>query len=173
MLSNRHLLILTIMIMRVTSTDILQNITAVFEEMFPQNQIRSLTSSGSFYQQLGFYLQTGLYTHSLAEQLTSYGCWCQIRNRDSDGLIQGHGAPVDILDAQCRSWQQCKKCVEIDSTAATCDWDTGIIYEIGFDPIRFRIDCKNELTECGKNLCEASDMFYYVCLTVYYIYMFT
>jgi len=77
-------------------------------------------------------------------------------------LVQGHGAPVDILDAQCRSWQQCKRCVEIDSAAEVCDWEEGIIYEIGFDPIRFRIDCQDSQSVCGKRLCEAGTLYFII-----------
>ena len=77
---------------------------------------------------------------ALSQQLANYGCWCQIRNREVDGLVPGQGSPVDALDEQCRSWQKCKKCVEIDSKNIACNWNDGIAYEIGFDPIRLRID---------------------------------
>ena len=32
----------------------------------------------------------------------SYGCWCQLRNNDAGGILDGQGLPVDQLDAACK-----------------------------------------------------------------------
>ena len=74
--------------------------------------------------------------------MLSYGCWCQIRNQDAEGIVTGHGAPVDALDEACKSWHQCRACTIIDfSSDRTCD-PNDAWYEVGLDSNTMRIDCQ-------------------------------
>ena len=85
----------------------------------------------------------------LLEKITNYGCWCQLRNTEVDGVVPGRGVPVDSLDELCRSWQQCIACVVQDE----CDWDSGIPYEIGFDPVENQVHCRSSAEGCSRNTC--------------------
>ena len=77
--------------------------------------------------------------------MVSYGCWCQIRNQEAQGIVPGHGTPVDELDAACKRWHQCRACTAVDfSTDDTCDPN-----EVGFDPVTHRIDCQFNPDECS------------------------
>ena len=38
----------------------------------------------------------------IKDKLFSYGCWCQLRNSDTGGILDGQGPPVDQLDAACK-----------------------------------------------------------------------
>ena len=92
----------------------------------------------------------------LAGSVTSYGCWCQLRNEQASGIVQGHGAPVDGLDAACRSWHQCRSCTVSDFSNASCDPNNNA-YEIGFDPVTMRIDCQFNPTDCQINNCKCDE----------------
>ena len=80
--------------------------------------------------------------------MLSYGCWCQIRNQDAQGIAAGHGAPVDALDEACKAWHQCRACTTVDFSAdGTCD-PNDVEYEVGLDPYTMRIDCQFNPEEC-------------------------
>merc|ERR1711970_423158 len=73
-------------------------------------------------------------TESLANTLTSYGCWCQIRNQAAGGgVVPGHGQPVDELDRLCRKWHQCRSCTTIDSADGSCDPNTTLYHLTSHD----------------------------------------
>ena len=63
--------------------------------MFADNSGRNevaksgLTSTDSFYQVLQFYLMNSGKDFMLADTITSYGCWCQLRNAAAKGLVPG------------------------------------------------------------------------------------
>ena len=85
--------------------------------------------------------------------MLSYGCWCQIRNQEAQGIVPGHGTPVDELDAACKRWHQCRACITIDfGTEGTCD-PNYVGYDVGFDPVTQRIDCQFNTDECQFNNC--------------------
>ena len=88
--------------------------------------------------------------------MLSYGCWCQIRNKEAPGIVPGHGTPVDELDAACKRWHQCRACTTVDfSTDGTCN-PNDVAYEVGFDPVTMRIDCQFNPDECSVSTPESS-----------------
>ena len=79
---------------------------------------------------------------SNAGDMVSYGCWCQIRNQEAEGIVPGHGTPVDELDAACKKWHQCRACTTIDfSTEEKCD-PNDVSYQVNFDPVTMRLTCE-------------------------------
>ena len=90
--------------------------------------------------------------------MLSYGCWCQIRNTEAEGIVAGRGAPVDALDAACKAWHQCRACTTVDfSDVETC-LPNEIAYEVGFDPITMRIDCQFNKNECSVSTDDSYNM---------------
>ena len=80
--------------------------------------------------------------------MLSYGCWCQIRNQEAEGIVPGHGTPVDELDAACKAWHQCRACTTVDFSAEETCIPNDVAYEVGFDPFTKRIDCQANPDEC-------------------------
>ena len=96
---------------------------------------------------------------SKVNDVLSYGCWCQIRNQEAQGIVPGHGTPVDELDAACKRWHQCRACTAIDfSIENSCDPNTYIDYEVGFDPVTYRIDCQFNPYDCQVSSLESFEM---------------
>ena len=92
--------------------------------------------------------------------MLSYGCWCQIRNEEAQGIVPGHGAPVDELDAACKRWHQCRACTTVDfSTDGTCVPNEVNDYEIGWDAVSQRIDCQFNPDECSVSTHKSSIRF--------------
>ena len=87
----------------------------------------------------------------MAEVSLDYGCWCRLRNEGAAGIVAGHGTPVDALDEACKAWHQCRACTSVDFQ--TCN-PNNIAYEIGFDVVTQRIDCKYNPSDCtvSKNI---------------------
>ena len=81
---------------------------------------------------------------SKVDDMLSYGCWCQIRNLEAEGIVPGHGTPVDELDAACKRWHQCRACTTIDfSTEEKCNPnEVGPHYEVGWDAVTMRVTCE-------------------------------
>ena len=99
--------------------------------------------------------------------MLSYGCWCQIRNTEAEGIVAGRGAPVDALDAACKAWQQCRACTTVDfSDVETC-LPNEIAYEVGFDPITMRIDCQFNKNECSVSTDDSYNMTHNGIMTSY------
>merc|ERR1711970_1359554 len=93
-------------------------------------------------------------TASIANTLTSYGCWCQIRNQAAGGtVVPGHGQPVDELDRLCHKWHQCRSCTTIDSTE--CDPNT-INYPIAYQQGQCASSI-NQHSECMQNTCKCDE----------------
>ena len=85
---------------------------------------------------------------SKLDDVLSYGCWCQIRNQEAQGIVPGHAGPVDELDLACKRWHQCRACTAIDfSIENTCD-PNDIGYQVGFNPATGRIDCRANQNDC-------------------------
>ena len=124
--------------------------------MKPRTENRNLVSTAQLSSNIiGFYLSMnrpdlGLQIPTIVEDLTNYGCWCQIRNKEIDGVIAGKGEPIDILDGFCRDWQHCITCLKSDG----CEWDSGIPYEVGFNGKR--IICDSSPEGCSRNTCMVS-----------------
>lgn len=107
----------------------------------------------SLIQVFQFYLGNAGEDFSKAGNMLQYGCWCQIRNEQAEGIVSGHGTPVDELDAACKAWQQCRTCTTVDfSTDSECI-PNEVAYEVGFDPVAQRIDCQFNPNECSINNC--------------------
>lgn len=113
-------------------------------------------------QMLEFYLITvhGLEANKV-EMMLSYGCYCQLLTNRKIGI----GEPVDEFDAICRRYQQCTSCVAMDEAGKTinngngpeeCNWESGR-YEISFVQGQIRVDCENNNTKCGVNLCKCDE----------------
>ena len=92
---------------------------------------------------------------SLVDSLFSYGCWCQIRNQEVKGILAGHGAPVDRIDAACKAWHQCRKCTTADfstdgATIGACvPNEVSANYNVGLNKITNRIDCQFNSDQCS------------------------
>merc|ERR1712178_119685 len=111
------------------------------------------SETDSLYQIFQFYMGNKGQDFSKVDDMLSYGCWCQIRNEEAQGIVTGHGAPVDELDAACKRWHQCRACTTVDfSTDGACI-PNEIAYEVGFDPITMRIDCQFNKDECSTMNC--------------------
>ena len=98
--------------------------------------------SGAYLQIIGGFSGSGM--NSKIDSMLSYGCWCQIRNQQANGIVAGHGAPVDALDEACKAWHQCRTCTALDfsNNDEACDGND-VIYDIGFKPgTPFRFDCQ-------------------------------
>ena len=90
--------------------------------------------------------------------MLSYGCWCQIRNQEAQGIVSGHGAPVDELDEACKRWHQCRACTTVDfSTDGTCV-PNNVAYHLAIDPHTVRIDCQFNRDECSVSTHESSPL---------------
>ena len=95
---------------------------------------------------------------SKVDDMLSYGCWCQIRNKEAEGIVPGRGQPVDELDAACRAWHQCRACTTVDfSDEETCI-PNDVAYEVGFDPVTQRIGCQANPNECKVSNHESSPL---------------
>jgi len=134
---------------------------SLFDEMFggkadSGNERFAFSASDSLYQVFQFYLMNGGKDFTLADTMTSYGCWCQIRNHAANGIVPGHGTPMDKLDELCHAWQQCRSCTTVDSVDASCD-PNSTPYEVGFDPITMRIDCAFNPSDCAINSCKCDE----------------
>ena len=87
--------------------------------------------------------------------MLSYGCWCQIRNTEAEGIVAGRGAPVDALDAACKAWHQCRACTTADfstdgaTIGASLPNKVSANYKVGFDSITNRIDCQFNSNDCS------------------------
>ena len=78
---------------------------------FPLPETEGLYKLSRFYLQL---IGGGSSMISKVNSMLSYGCWCQIRNQQANGIVAGHGAPVDALDEACKVWHQCRSCTAHD-----------------------------------------------------------
>jgi len=111
------------------------------------------SETDSLYQIFQFYMGNKGLDFSKVDDMLSYGCWCQIRNEEAQGIVPGHGQPVDALDAACKAWHQCRACTTVDfSTDGTCV-PNEVAYEVGFDPVSMRIDCQFNPDECSTMNC--------------------
>merc|ERR1711990_876031 len=111
------------------------------------------SETDSLYQIFQFYMGNKGQDFSKVDDMLSYGCWCQIRNQEAEGIVPGHGTPVDELDAACKRWHQCRACTTVDfSTDGTCV-PNDVAYEVGFDPVTMRIDCQFNPDECSTMNC--------------------
>merc|ERR1712136_103061 len=111
------------------------------------------SETDSLYQIFQFYMGSKGQDFSKVDDMLSYGCWCQIRNQEAEGIVPGHGTPVDELDAACKRWHQCRACTTVDfSTEGTCV-PNDVAYEVGFDPVTQRIDCQFNPDECSTMNC--------------------
>merc|ERR1711937_1126758 len=111
------------------------------------------SETDSLYQIFQFYMGSKGQDFSKVDDMLSYGCWCQIRNQEAEGIATGHGTPVDELDAACKRWHQCRACTTVDfSTEGTCV-PNDVAYEVGFDPVTQRIDCQFNPDECSTMNC--------------------
>ena len=98
-----------------------------------QRQIKfSYTSEEGLYEMLSTYMLS----FDKANKLLDYGCWCRLRTES--GIVAGHGAPVDEIDAACKAWRQCRACTSTDFES--CDPDT-ITYTIQRYVPNPRIQC--------------------------------
>ena len=71
----------------------------LFDEIFGNDNKRTEVSEAepkfafsetdSLYQVLQFYLGNSGQNPFAADDLTSYGCWCQLRNQAAQGIVQG------------------------------------------------------------------------------------
>lgn len=113
-------------------------------------------ATDSLYQVIQFYLGSSGQNPLVADDMTSYGCWCQLRNQAAQGIVPGHGAPVDALDELCKAWSQCRSCTTIDSADGSCD-PNEVPYEIGFDPATMRVDCQFNDSDCAVNSCKCDE----------------
>jgi len=113
-------------------------------------------------QMLEFYLTVihGL-SRDQVDQMLSYGCYCQLLTSRKIGV----GSPVDKFDEICKKYQQCTRCVRHDQEGNTiqtngeereCNWENGR-YEISFVQGQDRIDCTQNLTQCGIDLCKCDE----------------
>jgi len=107
----------------------------------------------SLFQQLQFYMQNSGNDFELADKIVNYGCWCQLRNEQAEGIVAGYGTPVDHLDEACKAWHQCRACTTIDfSTEESCI-PNDVAYDIEFDVTTMRIDCQFNPDECSVKNC--------------------
>ena len=90
--------------------------------------------------------------------MLSYGCWCQIRNQEAEGIVPGRGQPVDELDAACKAWHQCRACTTVDFSAEETCIPNDVAYEVGFDPVNMRIDCQANPNQCKVSTHESSPL---------------
>ena len=89
--------------------------------------------------------------------MVSYGCWCQIRNQEAEGIVPGHGTPVDELDAACKRWHQCRACTTIDfSTEEKCD-PNKVDYEVGIDSMSINMHPQRLTCESNEDQCRVSN----------------
>merc|ERR1711881_49532 len=77
-----------------------------------------------------------------------YGCWCLPQGQHN--LASGYGAPVDEVDAVCKEFALCYKCIDLDFGGACNpekrgykwkqirDDDTGLTYDV---------ECRNEIAD--------------------------
>ena len=74
---------------------------------------------------------------------------------------------VTLMFRICRRYQQCTSCVAMDEAGKTinngngpeeCNWESGR-YEISFVQGQIRVDCENNKTKCGVNLCKVRNTF--------------
>ena len=110
----------------------------------------SYLETGGLRSIFGIYMaMQGAKDYSKVDSMLSYGCWCQIRNQETEGMVAGHGAPVDALDEACKAWHQCRACTTVDFSTddEPCDPDNAY-YEIDMLDST-RITCKHAPNECA------------------------
>jgi hypothetical protein len=88
-----------------------------------------------------------------------YGCWCLPQGQHN--LASGYGSPVDAVDAVCKEFALCYKCIDIDFGGSCNPEKRGYKWGKVRDANNIVIDleCKNDPTigsshRCARYICE-------------------
>lgn len=88
-----------------------------------------------------------------------YGCWCLPQGQHN--LASGFGQPVDPIDAVCKEFTLCYKCIDIDFGGSCNPEKRGYKWGRSFDSEGNQIDirCKNNHNDgpshrCARFVCE-------------------
>merc|ERR1712178_38316 len=88
-----------------------------------------------------------------------YGCWCLPQGQHN--LASGYGQPVDPVDAVCKEFALCYKCIDIDFGGSCNPEKRGYKWGKTYDSQGQQIDvrCKNDHTQgpshrCARFVCE-------------------
>jgi hypothetical protein len=88
-----------------------------------------------------------------------YGCWCLPQGQHN--LASGYGSPVDAVDAVCKEFALCYKCIDIDFGGSCNPEKRG--YKWGkirdANNIVIDLECKNDVSvgsshRCARYICE-------------------
>lgn len=89
--------------------------------------------------------------HFALQPIWNYGCWCNF----DEGMMTGHGHPVNRYDEICRDFQLCSRCARLDGTKSgeSCDPVTKE-YTLGSGP-NFLAACSqtNGNDDCAAHVC--------------------
>jgi hypothetical protein len=88
-----------------------------------------------------------------------YGCWCLPQGQHN--LASGYGAPVDAVDAVCKEFALCYKCIDLDFGGSCNPEKRGYKWQKVRDANNIPIDlqCMNDPTvgsshRCARYICE-------------------
>jgi hypothetical protein len=88
-----------------------------------------------------------------------YGCWCLPQGQHN--LASGYGQPIDPVDAVCKEFSLCYKCIDIDFGGSCNPEKRGYKWGKSYDSAGVQIDirCKNNHNNgpshrCARFVCE-------------------
>lgn len=88
-----------------------------------------------------------------------YGCWCLPQGQHN--LASGYGQPIDPVDAVCKEFALCYKCIDIDFGGSCNPEKRGYKWGKSYDDAGQQVDirCKNNHNEgpshrCARFVCE-------------------
>jgi hypothetical protein len=88
-----------------------------------------------------------------------YGCWCLPQGQHN--LASGYGQPIDPVDAVCKEFALCYKCIDIDFGGSCNPEKRGYKWGKSYDDVGNQVDvrCKNNHNDgpshrCARFVCE-------------------
>lgn len=127
-------------------------VLAASDALFISN---STTDFKMKYPNLGELLQTTLPGIDHGKVL-SYGCNCQFLDGRPLASASG-GHPVDALDAACKQFRECQKCVQMDDGADCNRENVDWLYDIDLKVPQ--LECLDPVKNCRRHLCECDREF--------------
>lgn len=101
------------------------------------------------------------------KDINTYGCWCKIANPG-----KGWGSSMDDIDAACKTFQLCRKCIDLESNGDTCDALTQnyTIVSNYFSGHNIASECSaaNPGSTCAQRVCSCEVQFVSQLLSLFF-----